>query len=150
MDSEKVKEIKKALECCTNIYDCKFCPYRNVSSDCMGNLIYDMGVYINELESENERLNKEKEKALAYLKTDNYAKLKKEDMYWGYQMAIGMLETEIDRQKNRIAELEKHNNNLTNLGIEIKNEALKHFAERLKIESVNKIHETLKEFLDAN
>lgn len=58
MDSEKAKQIKNAFECCSNreIYNCTSCPYRNVSSDCQDNLIYDMGVYINELEKENKTL----------------------------------------------------------------------------------------------
>ena len=95
MDKEKVKEFKELLQSCYDFLED------------LKTIIKQKNARIADLESENERLNKEKEKALAYMKTDNYAKLKKEDMYWGYQMAIGMLETEIDRQKDRIAELEE-------------------------------------------
>lgn len=65
MHSEKVKEIKKALECCANVKekcDNKKCylfdkleyPY------CERQLKKDLLTLINDLESENERLEKEK------------------------------------------------------------------------------------------
>lgn len=165
MDKEKVKEIKKVL----NTWKVVFHGITNT----------DLLTLINELESEKERLNKEKEKVLAYMKTDNYAKLKKEDMYWGYQMGIGMLEAEIDRQKefvskkgkeikklkDRIAELETKNEVLcvelsryTEHCVEMKNGTLKQFAERLKKISCEMylkeqlhrcIDETLKEFING-
>lgn len=60
MDSEKVKEIKKALECCINpkLTCCNDCPYNNngrlscLESEMLKNAL----TLINELESENERL----------------------------------------------------------------------------------------------
>ena len=57
MNIEKVKEIKKALGCCRNSgkCGCKDCPYYN-TRDCVEMLNWDMEDYINELESENERL----------------------------------------------------------------------------------------------
>lgn len=102
MESEKVKDIKKVLE-----------EYIRQYSNFKGaELCKNALTLINYLESENERLIAEKQKVLEYMKTDNYAKLKKEDMYWGYQMGIGMLEHEINRQKDRIALLEKENETL--------------------------------------
>lgn len=111
MESEKVKEIKKALECCLNpeLNCCNDCPYNNNGRlSCLeSEMLKDVLILINELESENERLLAEKQKVLEYVKTDKYAKLKKEDMCWGYQMRIGMLEHEIDRQKDQIAEMQE-------------------------------------------
>ena len=170
MESEKVKEIKKALEDNANYehydklgyidgYKCKTVAYADILT------------LINELESENERLLGEKQKILEYMKTGNYAKLKKEDMYWGYQMGIGMLEHEIDRQNDRIAELEKEieENAFYSKGYAqgIKNtyevvvpDKLKQFAERLKERILSTPHilggegtiidETLKECLCDN
>ena len=130
MDSEKVKELLES--CCDFLEDLK-------------TIIKQKNARIAELESENERLNNEKEKVLAYMKTDNYAKLKKEDMYWGYQMAIGMLETEIDRQKDRIAELEEDKEKW-------QRKAINYYqvAKSYGIECIidNDIDETLKELKD--
>lgn len=58
MNSGKVKEIKKAMECCVDSikYGCECCPYHKSSSDCQELLIWDMQTYINELESENKEL----------------------------------------------------------------------------------------------
>ena len=162
MEQEKIKEIKKALQD-HSIEKLKYQDGIKIKE--IG--FIDIVTYINELESENERLEAEKQKVLEYMKTDNYAKLKKEDMYWGYQMGIGMLENEIDRQKDRIAELEKE---LTNDMVFYKDGicypmncqgALKQFAERLKkkncsipmskdfiIIQTNTIDETLKEFIN--
>jgi hypothetical protein len=60
MDKES---IKKALECCRHSIKggCKDCPYHNPNEDCQEFLIWNMEDYINELESENERLSKERE-----------------------------------------------------------------------------------------
>jgi hypothetical protein len=134
MNSEKVKEIKEKLQEEIFIANSFGDKLRKVPTKELQNLL----TLINEVESENERLIAEKQKVLEYMKTDNYAKLKKEDMYWGYQMGIGMLEHEINRQKDRIAELEKENAKykrkltISQWAQEIRNEALKQFAERLK------------------
>jgi chromosome segregation ATPase len=149
MESEKVKEIKKALECCVDSikYGCKGCPYHKSSSDCQELLIWDMQTYINELESENERW-QEKEGALSCDLEIIREKLTN-------------AEIEVDDYKDRIAELEEE---LTNDRIFYKDGicypmncqgALKQFAERLKeklfdlgnIVKENDIDETLKEFL---
>ena len=132
MDKEKAEKIKKVLE------EGQFNTIKHHQRKGKPILISfaDILILINHLESENERLNKEKEKVLAYVKTDNYAKLKKEDMYWGYQMAIGMLEAKIDQQKDRIAELENQmcRNEDLHTATEKLNDIiiLKNFTERVK------------------
>ena len=63
MNSEKVKEIKKGLECCSTLMDnnatseeqdnsCNGCPYRQ-NDRCSWNLDKDALSLINELENEN-------------------------------------------------------------------------------------------------
>lgn len=79
MESEKVKEIKKALECCGMYkYDCEKCPYKSkgddddltVNNGCGDLLLKDCTTLINELEKENET------------KTDTIAELlKKQEFY---------------------------------------------------------------------
>lgn len=60
MESEKVKEIKKGLECCTNNKGCESCPRLSKKpyhlDDCRFALLADILTLINELKSENERL----------------------------------------------------------------------------------------------
>ena len=60
MNNEKVKEIKEALECCTNNKGCEPCPRLSEKpyhlDDCRFALLADILTLINELESENERL----------------------------------------------------------------------------------------------
>jgi hypothetical protein len=62
MEREKVEEIKKALECCANWNGqscCNDCPIGFKKCFENGNLIPELALtLINELESENERLNK--------------------------------------------------------------------------------------------
>ena len=56
MNSEKVKEIKKGLECCTNpVYCEKECPYHIYERhlECINELAKDSLTLINELEKEN-------------------------------------------------------------------------------------------------
>ena len=167
MNSEKVKEIKKALECCINNKGCRFCARGNLPYDldeCRLVLTNDILTLINELESEkdnlynlnqnlisdkqvlmheNERLKAEKQKVVKYMKTDNFAKLKKEDMYWGYQMGIGMLSHEIDRQKDQIAELEKENGELKQHITEVEKGIINIAKER------NKKEELASKFIDC-
>ena len=71
MNSEKVKEIKKALECCIKIGNAEYtireqanacleeCPYGN---RCKSEFAKDALDYINELESEKERLLEQRNK----------------------------------------------------------------------------------------
>ena len=60
MESEKVKEIKKALECCLNpkLNCCNDCPYNNNGRlSCLeSEMLKDALTLINELESENKEL----------------------------------------------------------------------------------------------
>lgn len=54
---------------------------------------------------------------------------------------------DLTKEIDRLEKVGKHYQELIEDGKLISSEQLKQFAERLKIESVNKIHETLKEFL---
>lgn len=140
MESEKVKEIKKALECCAkkNRLPCTTC-IKSEETDVVltcRSLLEDILTLINELESENERLlNKiwDKEDDL-----DNYYEenLKLKDR-------IAELEKENDEKHKRIMELEQdlihadenvfyRECNVALREDKIKAEALKQFAERLK------------------
>ena len=65
MESEKVKEIKKALECCGEKVTCQGCPEYNNEPvidwfECKKNLSQKTITLINELESENERIKRSK------------------------------------------------------------------------------------------
>lgn len=102
MNSEKVKEIKKGLECCSTLMDnnatseeqdnsCNECPYR-LNDRCSWKLDGDALTLINELESENERL-----LGVAKEKIHDIGEM-------GYSNAI-----EIKQLKDRIAELKKKN-----------------------------------------
>ena len=94
MNSEKVKEIKKAVECCKDLKNpCRNCPYHD-RGECIEELTLDMGDYINELESDNERLSSRHRN----LKI-NYNKTWKQ--YREY-------EVENQQLKDRIAELEEY------------------------------------------
>lgn len=82
MNSEKAKEIKKALECCTNNKGCEPCPRLSKKpyhlDDCRFVLLADIPTLINELESENEQLKQSYVvKAYDKLRAENKA-LKKE------------------------------------------------------------------------
>jgi len=151
MNSEKVKEIKKALKYCCGECDCD-CPfYKNGKSykECKSLLLFEALTLINYLERENE--------SLQDLCNKTYEDLTKE----------------IDRLVNYIKELEEGIAK-SMLGCEFlpecTNEKLKQFAERLKEsgeikallemetmpkafkhihdEIVKSIDETLKEFMD--
>lgn len=155
MDSEKVKEIKKGLECHTQneIEDtCKYClncPAGDwdYEQECTIDLFQKTITAINELESENERLLNEK---------------------WDKEDDLDNYHIENKQLKDRIAELEKENEILQGtkdrltfadrikLVNNAREKALKQFAERLKEISCEMylkeqlhccIDETLKEFL---
>ena len=155
MNSEKVKEIKKALECCSTLMDnnatseeqdnaCNECPYR-INDRCSWNLDSDALTLINKLESENDckdieisrqeyQIEKLKDR-IAELEKDNEtlrnAKVVYENVDYCYE--------DLKKAKKRIAELETKNEVLcvelsryTENCIEMKNGTLKQFAERLK------------------
>ena len=127
MDSEKVKEIKEALEYCSNhsVSDCSnVCPYDKYTR-CRTELTKDSLTLINELESENERLNK--------------SDTSKEESSIEYYNLYRDFKRENQQLKDRIAELEKENETKTDtIANLLKNqefyetEKLKQFAERLK------------------
>lgn len=168
MDSKKVKEIKKALEFMMKLDLSNKLPY--IDGKTIKQIAYEeIFNYINELESENERLQEQ-----------NGVLIRDLDYLNG---KFTNAETEIDRQKDRIAKLEKGNEDyydrLNNLQKYIDNHeeiwkgntnnALKKFAERLKEKivfmkwaredtyeklikqgaTIKAIDETLKEFLDG-
>lgn len=116
MESEKVKEIKKALECCSvRGGDCDKCPFINQGNDCDLYLSMDALTLINELESENERLNE-------CYKVKAYDKLRAENK----------------QLKDRIAELEHKCDDCAGCTqwkcdcANIETQAVEQFAERLK------------------
>lgn len=142
MESEKVKEIKKALEHCIEC-DCENCPRSSLDpayeDECRLVLIKQILTLINELESENEKL-----------------KQHKRELQGGQQ--------DLTR---RIAELEKENaklldsvetvqNNRCMTKCELTKKALKQFAERLNgklfdlgnVVTEEDIEETLKEVIN--
>jgi hypothetical protein len=154
MESKKVKEIKKALECCSNPTCPSFCPLKGYHSKgykilCRDKLVKDCLTIINELESENERLLNKK---------------------WDKEDDLDNYHIENQQLKERIAELEKENAKYkrkltTNQWVqEIRKNALNQFAERLKEKCKErymllhnhtcfgdiefKINETLKEFIN--
>lgn len=129
--SEKVKEIKKALEYCSNhsVSDCSnVCPYDKYTR-CRTELTKDSLTLINELESENEMLRLERDVLIG----------KKIVEKQKHDKAI-IMKIDIQKQlKNRIAELEKENETKTDtIANLLKNqefyetEKLKQFAEKLK------------------
>lgn len=131
MNSEKVKEIKKALEYCSNhsVSDCSnVCPYDKYTR-CRTELTKDSLTYINELESENERLRLERDVLIG----------KKIVEKQKHDKAI-IMKIDIQKQlKNRIAELEKENKSKTDTITDLlkkqefyETEKLKQFAEKLK------------------
>ena len=101
MNSEKVKEIKKGLECCkqNEIEDtCKYCLDCPASDwdyekECKIDLFQKTITLINELESENERLNK--------------SDTSKEESSIEYYNLYKDFKRENQQLKDRIAELEE-------------------------------------------
>ena len=147
MESKKVKEIKKALECCINNKGCNLCTRGKLPYDldeCRLVLTNDILTLINELESENEKLRKENE-------TLRNAKVVYETVDYCYE--------DLKKAEKRIAELEKGNEALS-FALEqgfndCQTKTLKQFAERLiekKVKlgdrfNIYDIDETLKEFI---
>ena len=164
MNSEKVKEIKKALEHCAEKLTCQGCPEYNNEPvidlfQCKTNLALQIIALFNELESE-----KCKYKDLYETMYKKYAKLEAETY----------TKKDVKQLKDRIAELEKENGYLAEecqkLNGKLMNMVraiaptewkLQRFAERLKEKShlaydmdgyvwVKDIYETLKEFIDVD
>lgn len=148
MNSEKVKEIKKALEYCSNhsVSDCSnVCPYDKYTR-CRTELTKDSLTYINELESENERLSKEN----FVLYRDRFTKKELDDISAcrvtkatkALKDRIAELEEENGELKEHVTEVEKgiiniakernKKDELASKFIDSYNDSLKQFAERLK------------------
>lgn len=144
MNSEKVKEIKKALDCCKNS-KCVACPYNE--GECEIELRDNVEDYINELESENERLSKELD---SEWKDRRKAEEDLHKAQWNYKIGLGQSRKRNKELKDRIAELEKENVEILERGDYqkgydeavkmmkdtaydcVKEAELKQFAERLK------------------
>lgn len=134
MNSEKVKEIKKGLECCSTLVDnnatseeqdnsCNECPYR-LNDRCSWNLDKDALSLINKLESENETLRNAK---VVYETVDYcYEDLKKA------QERIAELEEKNKDYYDRLNNLQTYIDNHEEIWKGNTNNALKQFAERLK------------------
>ena len=166
MESEKVKEIKKALENCQK-NNCLDCPYFIDEKNCRANdLLLDTLTLINELESENERLkNKNYQLEQDLGQCENGYKLELHTARYQLHSA----NEDLKKAQDRIAELEKEieENAFYSKGYAqgIKNtyevvipDKLKQFAKMLKekifdlgnIVNENDIDETLKEFISQN
>ena len=131
MKSEKVKEIKEALEYCSNhsVSDCSnVCPYDKYTR-CRTELTKDSLTLINELESENERLNK--------------SDTSKEESSIEYYNLYRDFKSENQQLKNRIAELEKENGELKQHITEVEKGIINIAKER------NKKDELASKFIDS-
>ena len=170
MESEKVKEIKKALECCSEGECGVWCPRfdkKNINHTCQDDMNAEALTLINELESENERLSNTE---IGELVKEN-EELAKQCMEWS-ELNFKKRK-QVVKLKDRIAELEKKNARLLDSVETVQSnrcvykcvltkEHLTKFAERLKEKceynrkqyccsatvGVNDIDEPLKEFIN--
>lgn len=134
MESEKVKEIKKALECCVNDCDrkCSDCFYRY--KGCWFSLDKDILTLINELESENSKFK-------GFMERNEWESI--EDM-----------ETTLDKAQEKCFEVAKENQQLkdriTKLEKEIEENAFysKGYAQGIKNTYEVVIPEKLKQFAE--
>ena len=157
MNSEKVKEIKKALECCAKGLCGKNCPRfdkKHININCQDEMNADILTYINELESENEKLQR------GYV-VRAYDELRAENNKLRNQIHCQIVLPDEKLEEIKKECLERVEADVT--------EALKQFAERLKekvnadinrmyalridgvgvlCDFIDKIDETLKEFND--
>ncbi len=173
MESEKVKKIKKALECWQESV------MLSTDENYVSHKVYNREIldYINELESENERLNKsdtsKEESSIEYYNLYKDLKRKNKDLNELCELQrVSIAESFVreNQLKDRIAELEKENAELKvdlknsidmqkqmldgfktatkevelNLAREIPN-LLKQFAERLKEDFTKKKNKLIKE-----
>ena len=95
MSSEKVKEIKKALEYTIQVDLDKFSLGASLT-DCLN--------LIDELEEENEWFKEKQSKAKEIMKSGELSKITKQDMYYYYLTNCGYLEKEIERQKQIVSD----------------------------------------------
>lgn len=138
MESEKVKEIKKALECCciltnsdlpleTRDNACNSCPYE--LEWCTHVLIKNALTLINELESENERLQLENRVLLGKEIVKNEMH---ENLVIGNINIQEQIKQENERLKNCIAELERKVYAKEDYYNAVKDRALEVFVNKLK------------------
>ena len=145
MNSEKVKEIKKVLECCINDCSGNSCPYDKYEKGlkCIEDLQKDCLTIINELESENERLDKsdtsKEESSNMYYNLYKDLKRKNKDLNELCELQrVSIAESFVreNQLKDRIAELENQmcrNEDLHNATEKLNDIIiLKQFAEKLK------------------
>ena len=153
MKSEKVKEIKKALECCSGRNgECDQCPFRKEGYDCDLYLLMDALKLINELESENERLDKsdtsKEESSIEYYNLYKDLKRKNKDLNELCELqrvSIADRFVKENQLKDRIAELEEDKEKWQR-----KASNYYQMAKSYGVECIidNDIDETLKEFID--
>ena len=158
MKSEKVKEIKKALECCQgeSLKSCEHCPYWNWCKEDDGlTFKSDILTLINELEEENERLKDEVKVRKGFIEDYKIVCDKKDNENQQLKDRV----TELEKENARLDKVTKHFQELIEDGKLISSEELKQFAERLKDEAfavfmgepivrASTIDETLKEFVE--
>lgn len=125
MNSEKVKEIKKALEHCGEKVTCQGCPEYNNEPvidwvKCKKNLFQKTITLINELERENERL-KDSNKNILFV--NEYVIKQNDD-----------LTKENQQLKNRIATLERKLDAKESYYNAVKDRALEVFVQKIEAE----------------
>lgn len=173
MNSEKVKEIKELLRCLNGEKACTNCYINEIAKEretfCI-NVIADMTLdLINELESENERLNKsdtsKEESSIEYYNLYKGFKRKNKDLNeLCERQRISIAESFVkeNQLKDRIAELEHKCDDCAGCTqwkcdcANIEMHAVEQFAERLKEKMtvhypsvIDSIDETLKEFIEC-
>ena len=146
MESEKVKEIKKALECCSsgNISNCNNCPYdkypQGKSIVCWDNLSKDALTLINELEKENTKLKKYRFDWLNSEKMHLQADMEDTEFeLYCANKAFKKVREENQQLKDRITELERENATKTDTIVDLlknqefyEKEKLTNFVKMLK------------------
>lgn len=118
------KEIIKALECCADLFDCISCPCKDFCGD-LGKLQQNALDLINRQQAEIEYLQGEREVLL-------------EDIHHSAD--------QINEQFEEIERLQKENNQFADIGkmySEIRAEAIKEFAENIKLEFYKEFDEII-------
>lgn len=155
MENEKVKEIKKALECCSTLMDnnatseeqdnaCNECPCRK-NDRCSWNLDKDALMLINELEHEKYNLYNLNQNLISdkqVLMHENERLGKNNELLRNAKVVYETVDycyEDLKKAEKRIAELEKENETKTDTITDLlkkqefyEKQKLKQFAERLK------------------
>ena len=114
------KEIIKALECCADIYYCTDCPCKEFCND-LGKLQKNALNLINRQQAEIERLTTLSE--LGKMRANDYRVMRDRAL---------KAEAEIERLQIRLRKVRNQFTDLGKMYSEIRAEAIKEFAERLK------------------